>query len=82
MTCTTDGVFFSDDSTVIGHISKKLNQPITLLKGELDQLRLATNELIVTNKDEGAINMTVTSTGIDAGVPIAYATGVGAGTGQ
>ncbi len=46
--CTTDGVFFSDDSTTIGHISK--DGTSCKLTSELDGLKLSTNDLIVTNK--------------------------------
>lgn len=53
-----------------------------MLKGELDQLRLATNELTITSKDEAATNLTVTNLSIDTGVPIAYGTGIAAGTAQ
>lgn len=72
----------SDDSTTSFHLSKKTGLPIALLKGELDQLRLATNELVVTSKDEGQTNLTVTSVGVESSVPISYATGVSAITDQ
>lgn len=47
--CTTDGIFFEDDSTTIAHISKDLTA--AKLVSELDGLKIGTNNLIVTNKD-------------------------------
>lgn len=46
--CTTDGVFFSDDSTTIAHISK--DGTAAKLVSELDGLKIGTNNLVVTNK--------------------------------
>ena len=47
--CTTDGIFFEDDSTTIAHISKDLTA--VKLVSELDGLKIGTNNLIVMNKD-------------------------------
>lgn len=74
---TTDGVFIADDSTTSFHFSKKTGLPIAMLKSELDELRVATNELRVMNKDEIVTTLAVTPTGIEVGSSMTYADGVG-----
>jgi hypothetical protein len=77
---TTDGVFIADDSTTSFHFSKKTGLPIATLKGELDQLRIATDELRVMDKAEIVTALAVTPTGIEVGSTMTYADGIGGST--
>ena len=69
--CTTDGIFFADDSTTIAHISKDLTA--AKLVSELDGLKIGTNNLIVTNKDGSSTIADFTTSNVQVTAPISYA---------
>lgn len=63
-------MFFSDDSTVIGHINKDATS--MKLTSELDGMILATNDLTLTNKIGDVTVATINSTGTQFTGSISY----------